>query len=82
MQDQVVQVEFLDTFSHEHHNFTRTGELIDPFTIDELGVNVEGDVFTVAAQRSSGDTEVFFVPANQVERFIPLVKHNGQWVVA
>lgn len=82
MRDMVVQVEFLDTITHEHHNFTRTGELIDPFTVDSLGVNVEGDVLTVCAQRSNGDTEVFFVPTTHVERFIPLVKVDGQWRAA
>lgn len=81
MRDTVVQVEFIDTVSHDHRNFTRVGELLNPFTVDELGVNVEGDTFAVICQRSNGASEVFTVPQTHVERFIPLVKRNGQWVV-
>lgn len=80
----MVQVKFLDPHSHDDFIAARTGELVNPFTFSNLGVDVEANAdgtLDVAVLRSHGDMEVFRVNPAQVEELLPAVFRRGQWIL-
>ncbi len=84
MQDLMIQVEFITWRSDgEGPNFLRQGELVNPFTIDECGVNVESDTdeIDVLCVRSNGREEIFRIKQVQVDAMLPVARRNGRWVV-
>jgi hypothetical protein len=81
MQDMMVQVKFFD-ISDEDRFGMRVGELVNPFTIDELGLSIEdSETIDVLVDRSRGDQAIFRINPAQVDHMVPVVRRNGQWVV-
>lgn len=84
MQDMMIQVTFLDiSMADDQPIGLRIGELVNPFTVDSLGVNVEADSdkIDVLVLRSSGEEQIFRVNQAQIDSMLPVVRRNGQWVV-
>lgn len=82
MRDMMVQVTFFDISTPDQFGM-RTGELVNPFTVDSLGVDVqtEDGLLDVLVHRSRGDDAIFRINEAQVDAMLPVVRRNGQWVV-
>ena len=79
----MVQVKFLDPFTRDFVA-TRTGELVNPFTFGDLGLDVEArpnGTVDVLVERSDRKVEIFQVSPAQVEEMLPAVFRRGQWVL-
>jgi hypothetical protein len=85
MRDMMVQVSFITWRSDdEGPNFLRIGELVNPFTVDSLGVDVQPNdsgLIDVLCVRSNGAEEIFQITPAQVDSMNPVVRRNGQWVI-
>lgn len=85
MRDMLVQVNFIDWREDgEGPNFIRSGELVNEFTIDETGVNVvsEDGMVSVICPRSNGSHTLITIPPVRVDSMLPVIRRDGQWVVA